>query len=406
MALVDFFISLYVLDALSILCSFACIAIVLWVWYKQPSSKESPSFNLTLWIGIADLPLRVCDILSNPMTFMGNYPSSPHFGKFIMWLNYFSSFWFIYLNCMITLDLQLVFFHRLPRQARIRRWYPLLGTGIAFFMAFWYLVLPTIVITPDGFFNIEDPTGLANRFSTIWTNICFHVGIIYAIIVVVAVCFKVFRSQAHLRRFDQGEHAKAMSKALIRNTRLIIAYPIVLFIVYVPYVLNSWFSSFLTGPFPYYWNLAYTVVYNAQGIFSFIILLFHPVMLSTYRQNNFGFSSLWSRVSRRLGTSPGTYQSSMGTGATSGPTMGSYGHSGASGSHGTNHLHASSPYIKTMDMGPGVTGYFDNTLEAGESHTMTMPRLKGLEGMEPIEADAVRMEKDETLAFLDDPTCL
>ncbi|RKP34335.1 hypothetical protein BJ085DRAFT_40407 [Dimargaris cristalligena] len=391
MSMLDLYVAIYVLDGLSIVCSMASIIIVLWVWYKQPSSKESPSFNLTLWIGLSDFPQRISDILTNPLTFMGNYPSGPAFAKWLMWFSFFASYWFIYLNAMITLDLQLVFFHRLPRQARIRRWYPLIGSGIAFFLAFWYLLLPDVRLTPEGVIMTGTEGSFASRFLIVWTNMWMHIGIIYALGVVIAVCFKVFRSQSHLRRFDQGEHAKAMSKALVRNTRLIIAYPIILFIVYVPYVLASWFASYFPGPFSMYWNVASNVVYASQGIFSFIILLFHPVMLSTYRQNNFGFSSLWSRVSRRLGSNSGTYQSSMANSqATPGPSGQSYSlgqvHSGGNPS--------SVPHLRTMDMGPGVTGYFGGAL------------LKGLEGMEAIEAQTDIVEKDQLFPLLDDPTCL
>ncbi|KAJ1918903.1 hypothetical protein IWQ60_007385 [Tieghemiomyces parasiticus] len=416
MGMLDLYVAIYVLDGLSMLCSLASIIIVLWVWYKQPSSKESPSFNLSLWIAISDFPLRIADIVTNPLTFMGNYPSSHSFALFLMWISFFSAYWFIYLNAMITLDLQLVFFHRLPRQARIRRWYPLIGTAIAFFAAFWYLILPDVRLTPDGVVMVGTEGSVAAHFLIVWTNMWMHIGIVYAFIVVICVCIKVFRSQSHLRRFDQGEHAKAMSKALVRNTRLIIAYPIIMFVVYVPYVLASWFGAYIPGPFAGYWNAASNVLYSMQGIFNFVILLFHPVMLSTYRHNNFGFSSLWSRVSRRMGTNTaGTYNSS--TGATPGPS-GQTGNSsysmGQSGSTGLSASHMSdgragmpmgnSPHLQTLDMGPGVTGFFGSNFENGQG--ASVHKLRGLEGMEAIEAQAAMVEKGDMFPLLDDPTCL
>ncbi|KAJ1928046.1 hypothetical protein IWQ60_002420 [Tieghemiomyces parasiticus] len=411
MGMLDLYVAIYVLDGLSMLCSLASIIIVLWVWYKQPSSKESPSFNLSLWIAVSDFPLRIADIVTNPLTFMGNFPTSSSFALFLMWISFFSAYWFIYLNAMITLDLQLVFFHRLPRQARIRRWYPLIGTAIAFFAGFWYLILPDVRLTPDGVVMVGTEGSLASHFLIVWTNMWMHIGIIYSIIVVVCVCIKVFRSQSHLRRFDQGEHAKAMSKALVRNTRLIIAYPIIMFVVYVPYVLSSWFQAYVPGPFAAYWNAGSNVVYSMQGIFNFVILLFHPVMLSTYRHNNFGFSSLWSRVSRRLGTSSaGTYNSSTG-GTNVGPTgrtdNTAY-NMGASSSHlsgGRPDIPVgNSPHLQTLDMGPGVTGFFGNNIENGQGSTVH--KLRGLEGMEAIEAQSAMVEKGDMFPLLDDPTCL
>ncbi|KAJ1964189.1 hypothetical protein H4R35_007169 [Dimargaris xerosporica] len=413
MALLDAYVAILVLEGFSILCSLLSILIVLWVWYKQPSSKESPSFNLTLWIGLADFPLRVSDILTNPLVFMGNYPTDPAFAKFLMWITFFGSFWFIYLNCMITLDLQLVFFHRLPRQARIRRWYPLLGTAIAFFLAFWYLVLPDVRITPDGVLMTSIPGTVPSNFVIFWTNIWLHVGIVYSLGVVIAVCIKVFRSQSHLNRFDQGEHSKAMSKALIRNTRLIIAYPVVLFVVYVPYVLASWFQSYFPGTFSSYWTLGTNVVYASQGIFSFIILIFHPVMLSTYRRNVFGFSSLWSRFTRRLGSTVGSFSSSRNSphssnqvssppGSNASTTFASNVNASGLRAHGM-----SMPYIKTMDMGPGVTGFFDGQFATASDHQMsTAHKLQGLEGMSAIEAQATMVEQGDTAPLLDDSNFL
>ncbi|KAJ1984799.1 hypothetical protein H4R34_000419 [Dimargaris verticillata] len=399
MAEVDVFITLYVLAALSIVCSVASMFIVLWVWHKQPSSKESPSFNLTLWIALADLPLRVNDFLSNPMTFKGDYPSEASFARFVMWLNFFSSYWYIYLNCMITLDLQLVFFHRLPRQARIRRWYPLLGTAIAFFLAFWYLLLPNPRVTPNGMLVVGEPKSFAPRFVIVWSNIWMHVGIAYSLIVVIAVCVKVFRSQSRLRRFNQNEPPSAASRALIRNTRLILAYPAVLFIVYVPYVLNTWFSSYLTGSFPYYWNIAYSIIYASQGIFNFIILLFHPVMLSTYRQNTFGFSSLWSRfASYRWGMRS---DPNMTTAHSFSGSQVPLTHNAASGDP-TN----TAPLIRTMDMGPGVTGYFDGALNINATDTAPNQKLSGLACLEPLTTNTTDPEKGGMDADLEDHTWL
>ncbi|KAJ1916385.1 hypothetical protein IWQ60_008115 [Tieghemiomyces parasiticus] len=404
--MLDLYVAIFVLNGLSMLCSLASIIVVLWVWFKQPSSKESPSFNLSLWIAVSDFPLRIADIVTNPLTFMGNYPTNHAFALFMLWITMFSSYWFIYLNAMITLDLQLVFFHRLPRQARIRRWYPLLGTVIAFFAGFWYLVLPDVRITPDGVIMAGTEGSLASLFLIIWTNIWMHIGIIYSIVVVACVCVKVIHSQSHLRNFNQGDQTKTISQALVRNTRLIMAYPIVMFIIYVPYILSSWFQAYIPGSFTAYWTVGTNVVYSMQGIFNFIILLFHPVMLSTYRQNNFGFSSFWSRVSRRMGTNTaGTYNTSSGSTAQGSSGQVRNGHSDTSqtSSSPSSVPVGVTPHLQTLDMGPGVTGYFGNDLENGQG--ASVHKLHGLEGMETIKAQSDMIEKGDMIDF-EDPTCL
>ncbi|KAJ1655488.1 hypothetical protein IWQ61_004778 [Dispira simplex] len=412
----EVYVSQYVLGGLSVLCSLASIAIVLWVWMKQPSSKESPSFCLTLWISIADLPLRVSDFFSVPLSYPEGYPTSRSFARFMLWLNFFGCFWFIYLTSMITLDLQLVFFHRLPRQARIRRWYPMLGTVIALLLSIPYLCFPNVRLSYNGVLMVGYEGSPALRAFILWNNIFMHLGIVYSLVVVIAVCIKVFVSQSHLRRFDEGEHSKAMSRALIRNTRLIIAYPVVLFVVYVPYVLASWFNSYIPGYFAMRWTWFSNILFASQGIFSFAILLFHPVMLSTYRQNNFGFSSLWSQVSRRLGgTSGSTYNTSLSN--TNASNNRSYPYSTAASN--TQRLDSSGmggldiqtvpPQIKTMDMGPGVTGFFDGHYSECDTHTTSsVHKLKGLEGIEAInlgEPDDIE-RANEQYPLLDDPTCL
>ncbi|KAJ1649617.1 hypothetical protein IWQ61_009352 [Dispira simplex] len=233
------YIAQYAIDGVSILCSLVTIVIVLRVWKIYPASKESPSFNLTLWIATADIPARISDLFSIPLSYPNGFPQSRVLARFFMWLNYVSIFWFIYLTCMIVLDLQLVFFHRLPRQARIRRWYPVIGSLIAFLLAIPYLCFPNVRISYNGALMVGYEDSAALKVYILWTQIWMHTGIIYSIIVVVAVCIKIFTAQSQLRRFASNNLNKTVSRSLIHNTYLIIAYPVVLFVVYVPYILQS-----------------------------------------------------------------------------------------------------------------------------------------------------------------------
>ncbi|KAJ1927825.1 hypothetical protein IWQ60_002590 [Tieghemiomyces parasiticus] len=376
-----FYTGILVLDGLSTMCSIVSIALVAWVWYKQPSSKESPSFNLSLYIALADFPQRLSDILTNPLTFKTNIITDPNYLRFVLWLTTFGAYWFIYLNAMIVLDLQLVFFHRLPRQARVRRWYPLIGTAIAFFLAFWYLILPNIHSTPSGATMWGNPTDIANKFNTVWTLLWYSAGVFYCIAVVVCVWIKVIRSQRRLRSAGGGEKNHLASRALIHNTRLIMAYPIVLVIVYVPFILASVFMIYADPAFAMRFFAAANVLYASQGLFSLVILLFHPVMLASYRTNTFSFQALLSRLN--LGRDRSGVIHSGGVSSTS------------DGFASTDALKQPNfPQIKTMDMGPGATGYFDGALEAGiAAHHNSSNLEKGdMNG--------------EFCAMTNDPTCL
>ncbi|KAJ1650450.1 hypothetical protein IWQ61_008752 [Dispira simplex] len=201
----------------------------------------------------------------------------------------------------------------------------------------------------------EDSTAL--KFYILWARIWMHAGIIYSIIVVVVVCFKIFAAQFQLRHFGSNNLNERVSRSLIHNTYLIIAYPVVLFVVYIPYILQSWFVSHIPEIFNYHWGMFTAIMFSTQGIFSFIIVLFHPVMLSTYHHNNFGLNSLWSQMSRwRHGSHCDT---SNGSGIPLYPPTPITDNSPIK--YPMLDVQPFIPQVKTMDVGPGVTNLFDNT---------------------------------------------
>ncbi|KAJ1955903.1 hypothetical protein IWQ62_005424, partial [Dispira parvispora] len=305
MWVVDVYNALLGLCGLSIFFSLVSVAIILRMWKASPSSKESPSFTLSLWIALSDIPLRVSDMLSNPMTWNGTVgPTSSVYLRFSVWLTYFSSFWFLYLNVMIALDLQLVFFHRLPRQARVRRFYPWIGFALAFVLAFWYLILPAPRYVNGNMISFGEKYSTANRFNLVWTMLWFLVGIVYTVGVVAAVWIKIYISRRRLKHLEtQYRHSDNLSSSVIRNALIIIAYPVLMAIVFIPFVLASGFQSLIPGkPFTLYWSIATNFLYSSQGLFSFAILLFHPVMLAYYRRKDSHTFFLWSWLSRVLGT--------------------------------------------------------------------------------------------------------
>ncbi|KAJ1649618.1 hypothetical protein IWQ61_009353 [Dispira simplex] len=109
------------------------------------------------------------------------------------------------------------------------------------------------------------------------------------------------------------------------------------------------------------------MAFATQGIFSFIIMLFHPVMLSTYRHSNFGINSLWPQMSRwRHGSHCDT---SNGSGTLIYPPT-STAHNSPIGNPVLG-VQTCPPQVKTMDMGPGVTRLFDSTFGINNIQTTT-----------------------------------
>ncbi|KAJ1956000.1 hypothetical protein IWQ62_005406 [Dispira parvispora] len=293
------------------------------------------------------------------MNYLNDFPQSPAYVRFFTWLNFFSSFWFIYSTCMITLDLHLIFFHRLPRQARIRRWYPLIGFSIALLLSIPYLCLSDATINTEGVMMMGYSGSDTTRFFIAWDIVFLFIGNVYSIIVVIAVCIKMFVARSQLRRFSQDRLNNTSSRSLFRNARLIIAYPMVLIIVYVPYVIGSWMYMKAYGDtFTQYWQTVAGYLFSFQGIFSFAIVLFHPIMLATYRERNIELSSMWSRLSRRFWSSPNDKQSDSSTLLFSQFLT----TENVSTDKPVADILTCPPQVKTMDMGPGVTGFFNDAL--------------------------------------------
>ncbi|RKP35704.1 hypothetical protein BJ085DRAFT_32147 [Dimargaris cristalligena] len=345
------YVANYTLASLSVLCSLISIAIILWVWYKKPSTKESPSFSLAIWISFTDIPLRIVDYLTNPLTFGRDFPNSPVYARFLWWLNMFSIMWFVYLNVMIALDLQLVIFHRLPRQARIRRMYPYMATGVAFFFSFWYLILPDVRFLADGSVTTSVPQSLAVYFSMYWLTAWLLVAILYVTTVVVAIFITLYRSQARLKEFALINASRSRSRNLINNARLIVAYPVIMFFLFVPYSSIN-LVNLVRSNVPRTLMDMCLITFSLQGILNFVTLLFHPVMLAAYKENLFNLPAFLRPIPverKRRGKGKPTAFSGL-------PTLGAL---PTSKKAKVTHLHS-------LDMGPGVTGHFNVVMESSQ----------------------------------------
>ncbi|KAJ1655489.1 hypothetical protein IWQ61_004779 [Dispira simplex] len=400
------------LDALSILCSLLTIVLVFWVWKKYPSSKESPSFCLTLWIAVADIPLRIVDLFSIDILLPDGFPRNQAFARFFLWLNVFGALWFVYLTGMISLDLQLVFFHRLPRQARIRRWYPLVGFIIAFLASIPLLCIPKVGIAEAGQIVLGGASLSTIRGIVMWGAIAMQIGIVYSLAVVTSVFVKILSARSKLRQLSDKGFSKDMGRSLIRNVYLIIAYPVVLFIIYIPYSVDSWFVDLLEGPLAIRWHWVATLLFSSQGIFSFLIMLFHPVMLHYYHLRDFSLRTLWSHHVRWLKYVGGTMYSSkfsFSTGTTQ-PTEPKYSvsrHTKINEPMGDKQTVP--PQLNTMDMGARATGLFDSVFGKDTVQDTTNTKCSsGIVSMEVLESGDSENGEMGILPYhtFEGPTCM
>ncbi|KAJ1651599.1 hypothetical protein IWQ61_007880 [Dispira simplex] len=400
---VEYNIVVLILSGFSVLSGLVTIGLVLWVWRKCPSSKESPSFNLSLCIALSDLVLRVPDILTNELIFGGNFPRSASYARFLLWIVNFSSYWFIYLTIMVTLDLQLVFFYRLPRSAPVRRWYPLIGTAFAFVISYWYPFVTPIHMQSTSVIIVGTPLSTLQTFYYVWNYLWLHMGVIYTLGVVVAVYVKVYLSQRQVGRFMKNFGDMRPYMGLFQNTQLIMAYPAVFLIVYVPYIISSWLVSYAEySAFTYYWCAVTNISFILQGVFSLLIFLFHPVMLSMYRTNNIDLDVPWSRVARLFHATesytssvPDTVRSTYQESITSVIEV----------NKGVSTLH-SDIYLKNLNLGPNTTGLF-NEREAGSgANDFTSQYLKGTSGLKTLTSTGMDLETHIFLDEYDKPNSL
>ncbi|KAJ1959898.1 hypothetical protein IWQ62_004429 [Dispira parvispora] len=278
----------FALCGISIILSILTVFLVLWVWAWQPSSKESPSFTICLWIALSDLPARICDILTNPLTFaQQGSPNHPAYVRLVTFLTCFSLYCFIYLSSMVALDLHLVLFHRLPRQATIRKWYPAIGAGIAFVFALPILAIPQITGSTTGAITMGLAGSAAQGFATVLLMIALHLGPVYSIVVIFSMLVKMVRSRLRMRALQVVGTGFSHSQLLLRNVSLVATYPILLLLVIFPYVLYLWlcnYGNYVTVRPAYY--TAFTL-FTLHGIMFFIVFMCHPIMLSAYRQRVF-----------------------------------------------------------------------------------------------------------------------
>ncbi|KAJ1989206.1 hypothetical protein H4R33_002147 [Dimargaris cristalligena] len=272
------------LTSLSILCSFISIVLILRVRSKKPAAANSPFFSLALWISVADFPVLIDSYFTNPLTFGAHAPSGPQSARFFMWYHMFSHMWVVCLNVMIALDMHLVIFHHLPPKARIRTWYPYIATGMAFFVSFWYLILPGARFKIGSSISVSLDSKMAFQFYISWKCLWLYTAILYVLAVVIAIFFTLYQSRNRINKLILDPECGTRRTALIQNASKVVAYPVMLFVVYLPYAVNTLVVSFQSGPASSALDYLQVLLFTLQGVLNLITLLFHPAMISTYRQ--------------------------------------------------------------------------------------------------------------------------
>ncbi|KAJ1963425.1 hypothetical protein IWQ62_003219 [Dispira parvispora] len=304
---------------------------------------------------------------------------------------------------MITLDLQLVFFHRLPRSAPVRRWYPLIGTGFALAISCWYPFVKDIYMQSSSVIVVGTPFSTLQSFFYVWNYLWLHLGVVYTFGVVVAVFVKVYLSQRQVGRFTKNFGNTKPFGELFRNTRLIMAYPAVLLVVYIPYIISSWLVSYAEySTFTYYWYIVTNIAYVLQGVFSFIIFLFHPVMLAMYRNNNISFGIPWPRIARRF------HETESCTSSIPDTILSTYDESMTSVIEVGKELPTldSGIYLKNLRIDSGITGYFDVSETNSTPNGSTSYCLKEVSELNTLALSGIDLETKMFLEDYDKPNSL
>ncbi|RKP38461.1 hypothetical protein BJ085DRAFT_30021 [Dimargaris cristalligena] len=353
-----FTMAITVIALISTVCCLVVMGLNLWVRYHNSVSKESPSFVLSFYIAMSILLGSLYDFLGSDIIAV-TFPETNANARFNLWLTIFQPLWSIFFTAMIMLDLQLVFFHRLPRQARIRQWYPALATLIAFLLSMWSLITPDVRYGELGGVTIQAVGRTWTKIFQIWNSVWLVLGMCYILVMTIMICIKVFGSQAGIGKFARNGVSPAYSPALIRNTRLIMAYPITQLIAYMPSALSPWFLSYTDADWPWNFNLYTRMSLEIDGVFCLCIFLFHPVMLAAYKDPTVGLSSFWRRFSDKKSSQIPTYDTHTVSGKDTLSTFSDFTNTG--GAVEKAHL------IHTLDMGPKTTGLFDNAVDAGRT---------------------------------------
>ncbi|KAJ1989798.1 hypothetical protein H4R33_001939 [Dimargaris cristalligena] len=278
--------------------------------------------------------------------------------------------WIVMLNVMIALDMHLTIYKHLPNRARIRSLYPYIATGSAFFFSFWYLILPNVRFLRDGAISVSFAGSLSGRFYTIWMLIWLYGATLYIMCVVIAIFVTLFRSRSRVSKFTLDNACRQRSTTLIKSARLVVAYPIVLIVVYFPNALNTLLVALDMVDFSTALNYIQTILFATQGILNLITLIFHPAVVAAYRQEviplpSFLMSFTKSRQSKKS-KDLDVIQSGLPTFVAWQPPT-----------KATDTVAVTAP-LQTLDMDYGVTGYFDSVLEKqGSSECYDSQRTAG-----------------------------
>ncbi|KAL1916125.1 uncharacterized protein VTP21DRAFT_6129 [Calcarisporiella thermophila] len=276
----------------SIVCALVMMGMVLYLRCKQPDVANTIALKLTLWIGLVDILSRIVFLIRvNPSVLNSIVSSMPWAPHLLVYMKYFSTMWFVFLNAAIAFDLHLSFLCRRNNIKFIQRLYCPLTM-----LASLLLSSPFVVITNIQW-NVETQTITVSIDPIIALSLeilCFDLwvlsSILYSVAIMLAVAIHVFISLHFIQEniesmpVDMQDRGRQYTHSVL----WILLYPMVLMVCCPADILLSW--AFLlrlkTTPYTLMVLQAEAITTGLQGILNLLVFLLNPAVgrsLSPYR---------------------------------------------------------------------------------------------------------------------------
>ncbi|ORX79432.1 hypothetical protein K493DRAFT_308537 [Basidiobolus meristosporus CBS 931.73] len=271
-----------VLNSLSILCSFATIAGIAYLYAHKRDQADRVSFRITFVIAWVDILFALFSILAYTQGKNGN------FCVFLAWGTLWTDLSFIFLNVIIAFNLQIVFLHGCKNIRHFERYF----ISGSFLAATLIATAPTIAkklgfdpVHPQNCWFIE----MNSQSTLLWEWLSQHIWIVlttsYLLIISLCTIIKLARqSRRILGPVDIYDSQTQNAKHLINlAVRRIVLYPMVPILTHGLKI--AYMTTQYTGrEFPYFMRIVGLGLLSSQGVFNSIVFLFDPALQSTWRR--------------------------------------------------------------------------------------------------------------------------
>ncbi|KAL1923006.1 uncharacterized protein VTP21DRAFT_9382 [Calcarisporiella thermophila] len=270
-----------VITGLSMLAGLVMMGMVLYFRWQKPDVVNTPSFHLSLWIGLAVVLNGIFFILRSNHEFLDDVLLQNYaLVRVMFWSKFVFTLWFAFLIACIAIDLQLSFIHRKADLQRIQRFYAPVSLAAA--------VIITIPALAKGimrwdsqrhFFNDNWSNSERILFEIFGFDLWLVLAIIYSLGVVVAVVVKVRRELRHTKENPGYNEEVLRNEWLLYQFVLFVAlYPMVLVITQPAAIVTVWLYIGGKGYIPYFAfsRRAASVLVAFQGILSLAVFLLNP----------------------------------------------------------------------------------------------------------------------------------